>query len=120
MDETSMEVNRQPEPMETHVENSMPKIRMVYADGDGEGEGLSAIVLDINFTNGQTVLLPLTGKAYDPAFIELFESGRISRPKTDGARIYWIDGPSLSCAVIVKTVDAQTRSKTGVNELLRD
>jgi len=29
-------------------------------------------------------------------------------------------GPSLSCAIIVKTVDAQTRSKTGVNELLRD
>ncbi len=29
-------------------------------------------------------------------------------------------GPSLACAVIVKTVDAQTRSKTGVNELLRD
>jgi 2,3,4,5-tetrahydropyridine-2-carboxylate N-succinyltransferase len=29
-------------------------------------------------------------------------------------------GPSLSCAVIVKKVDAQTRSKTSVNELLRD
>ncbi len=29
-------------------------------------------------------------------------------------------GPSLYCAVIVKTVDAQTRSKTGINELLRD
>jgi 2,3,4,5-tetrahydropyridine-2-carboxylate N-succinyltransferase len=29
-------------------------------------------------------------------------------------------GPSLYCAVIVKTVDAQTRAKTGVNELLRD
>jgi len=28
--------------------------------------------------------------------------------------------PALSCAVIVKTVDAQTRSKTSVNELLRD
>jgi 2,3,4,5-tetrahydropyridine-2-carboxylate N-succinyltransferase len=28
-------------------------------------------------------------------------------------------GPSLACAVIVKTVDAQTRSKTSVNELLR-
>lgn len=27
---------------------------------------------------------------------------------------------SLACAVIVKTVDAQTRAKTGVNELLRD
>lgn len=29
-------------------------------------------------------------------------------------------GPSLACAVIVKTVDEQTRSKTGVNELLRE
>ena len=29
-------------------------------------------------------------------------------------------GPGLYCAVIVKTVDAQTRSKTAINELLRD
>ena len=29
-------------------------------------------------------------------------------------------GPSLYCAVIVKTVDEQTRSKTSTNELLRD
>jgi 2,3,4,5-tetrahydropyridine-2-carboxylate N-succinyltransferase len=29
-------------------------------------------------------------------------------------------GANLACAVIVKTVDAQTRKKTSVNELLRD
>ena len=29
-------------------------------------------------------------------------------------------GPSLGCAVIVKTVDAQTRAKTAINDLLRD
>jgi len=29
-------------------------------------------------------------------------------------------GPALACVVIVKRVDAQTRAKTGVNELLRD
>src|SRR5277367_4158173 len=29
-------------------------------------------------------------------------------------------GPSLYCAVIVKQVDAQTRAKTSINELLRD
>jgi 2,3,4,5-tetrahydropyridine-2-carboxylate N-succinyltransferase len=29
-------------------------------------------------------------------------------------------GPGLYCGVIVKTVDAQTRAKTGINELLRD
>jgi 2,3,4,5-tetrahydropyridine-2-carboxylate N-succinyltransferase len=37
------------------------------------------------------------------------------KPLPDGT-----SGPSLYCAVIVKTVDAQTRSKTGINELLRD
>ncbi|MGI4793876.1 MAG: 2,3,4,5-tetrahydropyridine-2,6-dicarboxylate N-succinyltransferase [Janthinobacterium lividum] len=37
------------------------------------------------------------------------------RPLPDGS-----PGPSLSCAVIVKRVDAQTRSKTAINELLRD
>jgi 2,3,4,5-tetrahydropyridine-2-carboxylate N-succinyltransferase len=30
------------------------------------------------------------------------------------------NGLSINCAVIMKTVDAQTRSKTSINELLRD
>ena len=37
------------------------------------------------------------------------------KPLPDGT-----PGPSLYCAAIVKTVDAQTRAKTGINELLRD
>jgi len=37
------------------------------------------------------------------------------KPLADGS-----PGPSLYCAVIVKQVDAQTRSKTSINDLLRD
>ncbi len=37
------------------------------------------------------------------------------KPLPDGT-----PGPGLYCAVIVKRVDAQTRSKTSINELLRD
>ena len=37
------------------------------------------------------------------------------RPLADGS-----PGPSLACAVIIKSVDAQTRAKTAINELLRD
>ena len=37
------------------------------------------------------------------------------RPLPDGT-----PGPGLACAVIVKRVDAQTRAKTAVNDLLRD
>jgi len=37
------------------------------------------------------------------------------KPLPDGT-----PGPSLYCAVIVKRVDAQTRAKTSINELLRD
>jgi 2,3,4,5-tetrahydropyridine-2-carboxylate N-succinyltransferase len=35
------------------------------------------------------------------------------KPLPDGS-----PGPSLYCAVIVKTLDAHTRAKTGINELL--
>ena len=38
-----------------------------------------------------------------------------AKPLPDGS-----PGPALYCAVIVKTVDAQTRAKTGINELLRE
>ena len=39
-----------------------------------------------------------------------------------GNAIHFINkgGINLYCAVIVKKVDAQTRSKTSINELLRD
>jgi 2,3,4,5-tetrahydropyridine-2-carboxylate N-succinyltransferase len=37
------------------------------------------------------------------------------KPLPDGS-----PGPSLYCAVIVKRVDERTRSKTSINELLRD
>jgi 2,3,4,5-tetrahydropyridine-2-carboxylate N-succinyltransferase len=37
------------------------------------------------------------------------------KPLADGT-----PGPSLSCAVIIKQVDERTRSKTSVNDLLRD
>jgi len=42
--------------------------------------------------------------------------GSINKNQDSGDKI----SPSLYCAVIVKRVDAQTRSKTSVNELLRD
>lgn len=67
------------------------------------------------------VFLSSTSKIVDRATGEVF-IGRVpaysvvvpgSLPGKDG-------GPSLACAVIVKRVDAQTRAKTAINELLRD
>lgn len=50
-----------------------------------------------------------------PAYSVVVPGAMPGRPMADGA-----PGPSLYCAVIVKRVDAQTRAKTGINELLRD
>ena len=72
------------------------------------------------------VFLSSTTKIIDRATGEIFV-GRVpsysvvvpgalpGKPLPDGT-----PGPSLACAVIVKRVDAQTRAKTGINELLRD
>lgn len=67
------------------------------------------------------VFLGASTKIVDRASGEIF-IGRIpayavvvpgALPPKDG-------GPSLSCAVIVKRVDARTRAKTAINDLLRD
>ena len=50
-----------------------------------------------------------------PAYSVVVPGALPGKPFPDGS-----PGPSLSCAVIVKRVDAQTRSKTSINELLRD
>lgn len=50
-----------------------------------------------------------------PPYSVVVSGSMPGKPLPDGT-----PGPNLYCAVIVKTVDAQTRSKTGINELLRD
>ena len=72
------------------------------------------------------VFISSTSKIIDRATGEVFV-GRVpdyavvvpgslpGKPLPDGS-----PGPSLACAVIVKRVDAQTRAKTAINELLRD
>jgi len=50
-----------------------------------------------------------------PAYSVVVPGALPGRPFADGR-----PGPSLACAVIVKHVDARTRAKTSINELLRD
>jgi len=50
-----------------------------------------------------------------PSYAVVVPGSLPGKPLPDGE-----PGPSLSCAVIVKRVDAKTRSRTSVNELLRD
>src|SRR5579885_3647604 len=50
-----------------------------------------------------------------PAYSVVVPGTLPARPLPDGS-----PGPALACAVIVKRVDARTREKTSINELLRD
>jgi 2,3,4,5-tetrahydropyridine-2-carboxylate N-succinyltransferase len=59
-----------------------------------------------------------TGKIFMgrvPSYSVVVPGSLPGKPLPDGS-----PGPSLYCAVIVKRVDAQTRAKTAINELLRD
>ena len=81
----------------------------------GEGSVLSMGV----FIGASTKVVDrATGKVhvgYVPPYSVVVSGSMPGKPLPDGT-----PGPSLYCAVIVKTVDAQTRSKTGINDLLRD
>jgi 2,3,4,5-tetrahydropyridine-2-carboxylate N-succinyltransferase len=73
------------------------------------GVFLSSTTKIVDRTTGETFV----GRV--PAYSVVVPGALPGKPLPDGT-----PGPSLSCAVIVKRVDAQTRSKTAINELLRD
>ncbi|MCX8133864.1 MAG: 2,3,4,5-tetrahydropyridine-2,6-dicarboxylate N-succinyltransferase [Roseococcus sp.] len=89
-------------------------------------EVVEGVIVERGSVLSMGVFLSATTKIVDRATGEVF-TGRVpaysvvvpgalpGRPLPDGS-----PGPSLSCAVIVKRVDAQTRAKTAINELLRD
>jgi 2,3,4,5-tetrahydropyridine-2-carboxylate N-succinyltransferase len=84
-------------------------------------EIVEGVIVEENSVISMGVFLSASTKIYDRATGEV-HYGRVpagsvvvpgSLPSADGAY-------SLACAVIVKRVDAQTRAKTSINELLRD
>ena len=73
------------------------------------GVFISASSKIIDRTTGEI----FTGRV--PAYSVVVPGSMPGKPLPDGS-----PGPGLACAVIVKRVDAQTREKTSVNDLLRD
>ena len=71
------------------------------------------------FISGSTKIVDRTsGEVFTgrvPAYSVVVPGSLPGRPFPDGS-----PGPSLACAVIVKRVDAQTRAKTAINDLLRE
>jgi 2,3,4,5-tetrahydropyridine-2-carboxylate N-succinyltransferase len=81
----------------------------------GEGAVLS---MGVFISASTKVIDRATGKVHIghvPPYSVVVPGSLPGKPLPDGS-----PGPSLYCAVIVKTVDAQTRAKTGINELLRE
>ena len=91
--------------------------RSEVVEGVVVGEG-SVISMGVFIGKSTKVVNRMTGEihvGYVPPY-SVVVSGSIPGKPLPGQN--W--GPSTYCAVIVKTVDEQTRSKTSINELLRD
>ncbi|MFC3175272.1 2,3,4,5-tetrahydropyridine-2,6-dicarboxylate N-succinyltransferase [Novosphingobium bradum] len=91
--------------------------RAEVAEGVHVGEG-SVLSMGVYLGSSTKIVDRATGQIHIgrvPPYSVVVPGALPGKPLPDGTI-----GPSLYCAVIVKTVDAQTRSKTGINELLRD
>ena len=84
-------------------------------------EVAEGVVVEEGAVLSMGVFLGASTKVVDRATGEVFR-GRVPAYSVvvPGALPGAEGGPSLACAVIVKRVDARTRSKTSVNDLLRD
>jgi 2,3,4,5-tetrahydropyridine-2-carboxylate N-succinyltransferase len=91
--------------------------RAEVAEGVEVGEG-AVLSMGVYLGASTKIIDRATGEVHIgkvPPYAVVVSGSQPGRPLPDGS-----PGPGLYCAVIVKTVDAQTRSKTGINELLRD
>ena len=91
--------------------------RSEVVEGVIVGKG-SVVSMGVFISASTKIVDRATGKVhvgYVPPYSVVVSGSLPGKPLPDGA-----PGPSLYCAVIVKTVDAQTRAKTGINDLLRD
>jgi 2,3,4,5-tetrahydropyridine-2-carboxylate N-succinyltransferase len=91
--------------------------RSEVVEGVIVGEG-SVLSMGVFISSSTKIIDRATGQVhvgYVPPYSVVVSGNVPGKPLPNGE-----PGPSLYCAVIVKTVDAQTRSKTGINELLRD
>jgi len=85
--------------------------RSEIAEGVVVGEG-SVISMGVFITSTTKIVDRKTGEIHRGRVPPYSVVGTGALPQESG--------PSLNCAVILKTVDAQTRSKTSINELLRE
>ena len=91
--------------------------RSEVVEGVIVGQG-SVLSMGVFISATTKVIDRATGKVHIghvPPYSVVVPGSLPGKPLPDGS-----PGPSLYCAVIVKTVDAQTRAKTGINELLRE
>ena len=91
--------------------------RSEVVEGVIVGQG-SVLSMGVFISASTKVIDRATGKVHIghvPPYSVVVPGALPAKPLPDGS-----PGPSLYCAVIVKTVDAQTRAKTGINELLRE
>lgn len=91
--------------------------RAEVAEGVIVGEG-AVLSMGVYLGASTKIVDRATGEVFMgrvPPYAVVVPGSLPGKPLPDGT-----PGPSLYCAVIVKRVDAQTRAKTGINELLRD
>jgi 2,3,4,5-tetrahydropyridine-2-carboxylate N-succinyltransferase len=91
--------------------------RAEVAEGVLVGEG-SVLAMGVYLSASTRIIERSTGEIFYgrvPPFSVVVSGTLPGKPLPDGS-----PGPGLYCAVIVKRVDAKTRSKTSINDLLRD
>jgi 2,3,4,5-tetrahydropyridine-2-carboxylate N-succinyltransferase len=91
--------------------------RAEVAEGVHVGEG-AVLSMGVYLGASTKIIDRATGEVHVgkvPPYAVVVPGNLPGKPLPDGT-----PGPGLYCAVIVKTVDEQTRSKTAINELLRD
>lgn len=65
--------------------------------------------ISVGLENGSIIILELTPKLNDPLFAQIKD---LYRPRTDGSRVYWTNGASLTLDELLELLTSENAAET--------
>jgi len=88
------------------------KIKSMWLDDARCDERGNGIVLNVYLNNETTIGFLLDSKASEPLFRDVV-LGKCGEPETDGARVFWSNGASLSIRDMMEIMQSEKKTGTG-------
>ena len=89
------------------------RIKGIWLDDACCNEYGMGMALNVDLDNGASIMFFLDSKANEPLFSDVVKN-KCGKPKTDGERVYWENGASLSLQDMMEILQSNKKTEAAI------